>query len=159
MKKIFLMVAFMATAMAHPGVAQNNNAAVNTSKLLPAYYEVKDALVAGNATLAASKAGELVKAINSADAKMLPKASKDLLLADAGKIAGDKDLKSQRAYFAGLSNQMIALVKTSKLSAEPIYQQYCPMKKSSWLSSEKDIKNPYYGSAMLTCGKVTETIK
>jgi hypothetical protein len=28
-----------------------------------------------------------------------------------------------------------------------------------WLSSEAVIKNPYYGKAMLTCGKVTETIK
>ncbi|RYF82932.1 MAG: DUF3347 domain-containing protein, partial [Chitinophagaceae bacterium] len=36
---------------------------------------------------------------------------------------------------------------------------YCPMKKALWLSNEKAIKNPYYGSAMLTCGKVTETIE
>ena len=30
------------------------------------------------------------------------------------------------------------------------------MKKAAWLSSEKQIKNPYYGSSMLTCGEVTE---
>jgi hypothetical protein len=158
MKKMFLLVAFMATAMVQTGFAQNNHAAVHTPALLTAYYDVKDALVAGDAALAASKAGQLVKAINSTDAQILPKASKDSLLADAAKIAGDKDLKNQRACFSGLSNQMIALVKTTKLSAEPIYQQYCPMKKSSWLSNEKAIKNPYYGNAMLTCGKVTETI-
>ena len=28
-----------------------------------------------------------------------------------------------------------------------------------WLSEEQAIKNPYYGSSMLTCGKITETIK
>jgi hypothetical protein len=28
------------------------------------------------------------------------------------------------------------------------------MKKASWLSNDKAIKNPYYGSAMLTCGNV-----
>jgi hypothetical protein len=33
------------------------------------------------------------------------------------------------------------------------------MKKAYWLSPDKAIKNPYYGSAMLTCGKVTETIQ
>ncbi|RYF87461.1 MAG: DUF3347 domain-containing protein, partial [Chitinophagaceae bacterium] len=44
-----------------------------------------------------------------------------------------------------------------KLSSQPIYLQYCPMKKASWLSSEKQIRNPYYGSSMLTCGEVTET--
>jgi hypothetical protein len=33
------------------------------------------------------------------------------------------------------------------------------MKKATWLSSSKTIKNPYFGSAMPTCGKVTETIQ
>lgn len=40
-----------------------------------------------------------------------------------------------------------------------VYYQYCPMKKAYWLSMEKEIKNPYYGSSMLTCGKVIETKK
>jgi hypothetical protein len=31
------------------------------------------------------------------------------------------------------------------------------MKKASWLSSEKTIKNPYFGSAMLSCGELTNT--
>jgi len=33
------------------------------------------------------------------------------------------------------------------------------MKKATWLSSNKTIKNPYYGNAMLTCGQVTETMQ
>ena len=53
---------------------------------------------------------------------------------------------------------MIALAKVSKLSSQPIYQLYCPMKKSSWLSSEKTIKNLYYGKAMLTCGSILQTL-
>jgi hypothetical protein len=65
----------------------------------------------------------------------------------------------QREKFATLSTNMFALAKTMKLSAEPVYQQYCPMKKASWLSNNKAIKNPYYGSAMLTCGSVKETIQ
>jgi hypothetical protein len=32
------------------------------------------------------------------------------------------------------------------------------MKKAYWISEEKGIENPYYGTGMLTCGKVTETI-
>jgi hypothetical protein len=54
---------------------------------------------------------------------------------------------------------MIVLAKAVKLSSDPIYEAYCPMKKASWLSSEKVIKNPYYGSAMLTCGSVRDTLK
>jgi hypothetical protein len=53
---------------------------------------------------------------------------------------------------------MTVLAKAVKLSSEPVYQVYCPMKKANWLSSSKEIKNPYFGSAMLTCGKVVETI-
>jgi hypothetical protein len=31
------------------------------------------------------------------------------------------------------------------------------MKKAYWLSRGKEIENPYYGSAMLSCGKIVET--
>lgn len=153
------MVAIIATVFVQTGFAQEEHAThqTQTPALLPLYYNVKDALVSGNANLAASKAGELVKTLNSTDAKTIT--NRDGLLEDAGKIAASKDLKSQREYFAGLSTDIITLVKASKLSAEPVYQMYCPMKKSNWLSSEKAVKNPYYGSSMLTCGKVVETIK
>ncbi|HNK84737.1 MAG TPA: mercury transporter, partial [Flavobacteriales bacterium] len=42
----------------------------------------------------------------------------------------------------------------------PIYLDHCPMYNggADWLSREKAIKNPYYGSSMLTCGSVKETI-
>ena len=40
-----------------------------------------------------------------------------------------------------------------------IYRDYCPMydqgKSGYWISETKDIKNPYYGSEMLTCGGIT----
>jgi hypothetical protein len=30
---------------------------------------------------------------------------------------------------------------------------------ANWLSKESAVENPYYGSMMLTCGSVKETIK
>jgi hypothetical protein len=161
MKKILLMVALIATSFVQNGFAQTDHAnhQTQTPALLPLYYNVKDALVSGNASLAAAKAGELVKALNSEDTKTSTGTNPAGLLEHAGKIAESKDLKSQREHFAILSTDMITLAKGSKLSSEPVYQMYCPMKKSNWLSSEKTVKNPYYGSAMLTCGKVVETIK
>jgi hypothetical protein len=155
MKKIVFVVAFIATAFIQTGFAQNTT----TSPLLPLYYNIKDALVSGNANLAASKAGDFVKALNSTDTKVVSEPDRNALLKDAGKIAESKDVKSQREYFASFSDKMIALAKASKLTTEPVYQLYCPMKKSNWLSSEKAVKNPYYGSSMLTCGKVVETLK
>jgi hypothetical protein len=157
MKKIFFMVAIIAAIFVQPGFAQQNND--QPTSLLSSYYSIKDALVADNAKSAAAKATEFIKVLNNGEVKTIDAAKQKALIEDAGKIAASNDLKSQRDYFIVFSTHMIALAKTSKLSAEPVYELYCPMKKSSWLSSKQAIKNPYYGSSMLTCGKVTETIK
>ncbi|WP_158085184.1 DUF3347 domain-containing protein, partial [Niastella vici] len=44
------------------------------SQLLTLYYDIKNALVKGDANTAATKAGEFVKAINGVDMKKLPEA-------------------------------------------------------------------------------------
>lgn len=134
--------------------------------VLNQYYAVKNSLVSGDAAKAGSGANEFVKAINSVETKTLPAAEQKMfqslqakLLADAGSIAASKDISKQREVFASLSNSMISLVKTVKITGAVIYVDYCPMKKNSWLSDEKAIKNPYYGSSMLTCGNVKEIIQ
>ncbi|RYE58986.1 MAG: DUF3347 domain-containing protein, partial [Sphingobacteriales bacterium] len=113
---------------------------------------------AGDAIIANAKALELNKAIVGTDEKTLSSKDKEELLKHSKLISGTKEIKAQREHFAPLSTVMISASKSKKLSADIIYVQYCPMKKSSWLSSEKPVKNPYYGSAMLTCGKISETI-
>jgi hypothetical protein len=79
------------------------------------------------------------------------------LIAEAGSIAASRDLRKQRTSFQSVSDAIILLVRVSKVQ-QPAYIAYCPMKKAYWISEEKGIKNPYYGTGMLTCGKVTETI-
>lgn len=126
--------------------------------LLSSYYNIKNALVTGDATSAASNAATFLKTVNAIDFKVLSEGNTHILAKDAGRISDTKDLKKQREYFATLSSNMVAVAKVLKLDNQPIYIQYCPMKKASWLSSEKEIRNPYYGSAMLTCGEVSETL-
>lgn len=157
MKKIFLIVAFIATTLLQTSFAQDESA--KTTEILTQYYAVKDALVNGNGNLAAAEASEFVKIAGSVDHKILPEAIRTSLLKDAAAIAQTKDLKKQREYFSAFSDKMAALAKSTKLSSAPVYIAYCPMKKASWLSNSSAIKNPYYGSSMLTCGKVTETLK
>ncbi|MES2005504.1 MAG: DUF3347 domain-containing protein [Bacteroidota bacterium] len=156
MKKILFLVAVLATTLGYS--FGQTSPKTGPLQLLSLYYEIKDALVAGNANAASDKATDLVKAINDADAKTIGDANRDALLKDIDAIAKTKDLKEQRVHFAPFSDNMIALAKTVKLSADPVYQQYCPMKKASWLSSQQAIKNPYYGSSMLTCGSVKATL-
>ncbi|NOT90748.1 DUF3347 domain-containing protein [Ferruginibacter sp.] len=157
MKKILFSVALFATALVQQSFAQETSKA-QPSPLLTSYYNLKDALVSSNATAAAASSAAFVKALNDIDKETLKDESRNALLTDANAISLSKDLKLQREKFATLSTNMFALAKTVKLSADPVYQQYCPMKKASWLSDNKAIKNPYYGSAMLTCGSVKQTL-
>jgi hypothetical protein len=45
---------------------------------------------------------------------------------------------------------------------QKLYQDYCPMyndgKGAIWISETKEIKNPFYGSQMLTCGSLKKTL-
>ncbi|SIO50919.1 DUF3347 domain-containing protein [Chitinophaga niabensis] len=136
------------------------------SNLLTSYYNIKNALVTSNGNTAAAQADEFVKALKAIDKKSLSEADRkafeplqEKLAFDAEHIAETKDIGHQRDHFESFSENFYKLAKAVKLSDKPIYQSYCPMKKAYWLSNEATIKNPYYGSQMLTCGKISDTIK
>ena len=120
------------------------------------YVHLKDALVASKPDEAKKAASELQKSLAS-----LGNAKK--ATESASKISATTDLEDQRKEFSTLSNEMTSLVKASKLAMGSIYLEYCPMANNSegayWLSNEKQIKNPYFGNAMLKCGSVKETIQ
>jgi len=157
MKKIICVaIVFITTVI--QSYSQDSLKQNQLSKLLSHYYNIKDALVAGNASKATSEAEQYVKTLNGIEFQTISEGNANALLKDATAISEAKDINRQRGYFANLSNNMIALAKSLKLSSAPIYEAYCPMKKASWLSADKTIKNPYYGNAMLTCGQVVQTI-
>ncbi|MEO5891318.1 MAG: DUF3347 domain-containing protein, partial [Ferruginibacter sp.] len=110
-------------------------------------------------------AASFISSINGVNVNSLPaneqaalKTTQAKMRSDANNIATGKDLAKQRLAFQTLSDNMITLTKSGKATG-PVYIDYCPMKKAYWLSSEKDIRNPYYGNAMLTCGKITTTLQ
>jgi Cu(I)/Ag(I) efflux system membrane fusion protein len=55
------------------------------------------------------------------------------------------------------------MAKTTNPSDNTLYVQRCPMadrgEGARWLSFSEQIKNPYYGDAMLTCGSVVDSIQ
>lgn len=160
MKTLFIAIAVLFT-IANTQTVHAQDAADNSrlSQVLQSYYNIKDALVAGNSKTAAEGATAFIKNLNGISFKLISEGNVNTLLKDAGTIADAKNIDKQRAAFANFSTNVTAVVKELKLSDQPVYIQYCPMKKASWLSSEQAIKNPYYGSSMLTCGKVTDTIQ
>ena len=139
------------------------------AKVFSNYFSLKDALVITDGNLASQKASELVKSINEIKMDKLTteehnvwmKVMKDLVF-DVAHINETKEASHQRDHFVTLSKNIYELIKVSK-QPDTIYYQHCPMyndgKGANWLSKESAIKNPYYGSQMLSCGKTVETIK
>ncbi len=158
MNKLFIIAALIMLAVTQKGFAQDISKQSQAPQLLSLYYNIKDALVAGNASAASTTAQAFVQAANSTGDKSIPANNISDLVKEASGIANTKDLKYQREHLAGLSSAMATVIKYVKLTDQPVYQVYCPMKKTYWLSSDKTIKNPYFGSAMLTCGKITATL-
>lgn len=156
MKKIISLLAILTILFSQVSIAQD---AKNTplAKLLSSYYSIKEAMISGNSSMASASADSFIKMANTIDYKIISEGNITTLVKDANAIVLSKDIKKQRDVFANLSNNMAAVAKAVKLSSEPVYQQYCPMRKASWLSRDKTIKNPYYGSAMLSCGEVINT--
>lgn len=166
MKKILLTGIVMVAAFFQQGMAQDRTVSTQLSPLLSLYYNIKDALISGNPATVAAKANEFVKAAGSVDMTSMPAAThttymplSEKLLADAKAMSDAKDIGKQREYFKTFSDNFYLLAKAVPLSGQPVYQEYCPMKKAYWLSNSNNIKNPYYGNQMLTCGKVSDTIK
>jgi hypothetical protein len=129
--------------------------AQNTESLLSKYYSVKNALVSSDE----KKASEFIQAFQKVVKAESAFKLKDNLNLEVDKLTKAGNLEKQRAAFNDVSTIMWQIVKSTDKVSQPVYYQYCPMKKAYWLSNETAIKNPYYGSAMLTCGKVTETKK
>ncbi|TND02418.1 MAG: hypothetical protein FD123_4091 [Bacteroidetes bacterium] len=124
----------------------------NVQGMLDAYLEVKDDLVKSDSRQTALHAKEFLEILGSEKSF----AEKEAMLGSVRKIAQTNDIEKQRTAFAELSVMMWTLVKNAGKISYDVYYQYCPMKKAYWLSREASIKNPYYGSSMLTCGKVSD---
>ncbi len=72
------------------------------------------------------------------------------------------DIDELRRSFQEVSASMIKVTRKFRPLTNVVYVQHCPMannnKGADWLSTEQEIKNPYYGNSMLTCGEVTEQL-
>jgi Protein of unknown function (DUF3347) len=134
-------------------------------KIVTDYMALKDALVATSKDEAAKGGKQLEASLRSFDVSgYTAEQQKELkdIIDDAKEHAehiSRSEMDHQREHFKTLSKDIIDLVAITGTETT-LYQQFCPMydKGSAWLSKEKEIKNPYYGSKMLSCGKVQKEI-
>ncbi|ASZ12746.1 DUF3347 domain-containing protein [Chitinophaga pendula] len=143
-------------------------AAAHIKTLVTDYLRIKNALVASNAQEAAAAGQQLAKSaagfdgsLLSADQLKIYNAQIAAIKENATHIAGNKELPHQREHLADLTSPVYELVKAFG-AGETVYYTHCPMafdKGANWLSEVAEIKNPFYGQDMLSCGEIKETIQ
>lgn len=163
--KILLLLALTFAGL-NNARADQPTLSVAFNNVINSYLDVKNALVAGDATTAQAKAKNLMAALNTVPQKEMDAAQRKAwaeystkLASDAQQIGSQSNIDAKREHFATLSNNFMAVLKVFKVNKATLYQQYCPMKKFYWLSETSAIKNPYYGNAMLTCGTTQDTFE
>jgi len=146
-------------------MAMNNGQDAKAEAILTDYFKLKDALVADDN----AKAKELGASLATTLGKLNISEYTDTQQSDLKDIVEDavehaehiseSDIAHQREHFKVLSKDVTDMVAITG-TENTLYQQFCPMYDggSAWLSTSKDVKNPYYGSKMLTCGKVQKEI-
>lgn len=162
----FLLIALTAGASAQDLGKIDPTVQTQIGAALTEYYLLKDAMVDSNADAANLKADGLLVALDAVDTAKMTSAQKAQwdklsrsIRSDAEHIRENEDLAHQREHFVKLSSNMYSLVFGFKANETDAYLQYCPMKKATWLSKNKEIRNPYYGKRMLDCGSVRTTLK
>lgn len=158
------------SAASHSSETPNGKSSSGISGILGNYIALKNALASDNGDDAAAACKALNETLTKVDTASFTSDQRkvyhdleDDMKENAEHIAGNASkIDHQREHFEMLSKDMYDLVK--KFGAgQTVYQDYCPMynnqKGATWISETKDIKNPYLGKKMPTCGSVKEEIK
>ncbi len=124
-----------------------------TGQVYENYLQLKDALVASDRKAAQSAATTLLANLGKDDPMELK--------SEVQALAEASDIEEQRKMFSTLGAKLEPILR-DHLSSGTVYKQFCPMAFNNqggyWFSDSKDIRNPYFGDAMLTCGKVEEQL-
>ena len=76
------------------------------------------------------------------------------LVKAAGDLEKASDIQSARTAFGALTDAVMAAGNAEGWKdVEGVRLAFCPMVNKSWLQKDAQIRNPYYGSGMLTCGE------
>ncbi len=153
--------------LGHSIAQEVNNKSFNS--VMTAYINLKNDLVSDRSDSAREAAKVLYSAIDNVSKQILSDEKHhtwvlyaEKMSLDVAYIKGTSDLEVQRKYFIPLSDNMYIEAKAFHTNGTDIYYQFCPMadngKGAYWLSETNEIRNPYFGSKMLSCGSTKEII-
>lgn len=132
------------------------------------YFEVKNALVNDDVNTTKAALDKLKLALDKVEMQGLKGQAHDHWMAlkqqlsEAVKMMKSADnLNVLRQHFSMLSENLVEVTESFGLEKAKVYKDFCPMafdnKGAYWLSETKDIRNPYFGKAMPSCGEVKKT--
>jgi Cu(I)/Ag(I) efflux system membrane fusion protein len=148
----------------------DNQAKEAIQPLYTSYLKWKDALTKDNFEEAQRMATNMKSALDKINMSLFKGDTHNAWMNYQGRLIKSiehvqhfSDIGQLRMAFQTVSAVMIEMTNTFTPFGETIYVQHCPMadnnKGADWLSLEKEIRNPYFGSSMLTCGEITKEIK
>lgn len=147
------------------GKMMNMNSDAKAEAILNDYFSLNDALVADDSKKAAEAGSKLAVSLKAFDkSSYTAEEQKELtdIIEDATEHAehiAKSEIGHQREHFKTLSKDITDMVAITG-TKNKLYEQFCPMydRGSAWLSTSNEVRNPYYGSKMLKCGKVQKEI-
>jgi len=137
--------------------------------LFESYFQLKNALVNDDFAKALEGGSNFRQALSEVDMAQFEEKGHHIWMEQSSAseqtiniFLKTNDIESARANFIQLSEHVIALAQAFGPFEQTVYVQHCPMANenqgANWLGTNKKISNPYFGSAMLNCGSVTQTI-
>lgn len=158
-----------------PVVAAHSDA-FNTSfaNILNSYYALRDGLIADDTAAANKSAVTLIQSSDALNLDELKSIDTSNIIISTAKtytggisseskgLIGETDIEAKRKSFQMISAGLFDLVRTVRFDKEKVYLLNCPMAfdntGADWLSNSTEIKNPYFGKKMLTCGSVKDSV-
>ena len=153
-----------------PAASASTTGTASIKGIVSGYIQLKNALANDNGKEAANAGKVISDALQNFDTTALTLSQKKMV-SDVGDDIKEhaehigmnaEKIAHQREHFEMLSKDIYDLAKAFPVQ-QTLYKDYCPMYNNSkgaiWVSETKEIKNPYLGKEMPTCGEIKEEIK
>ncbi|WP_321344572.1 efflux RND transporter periplasmic adaptor subunit [uncultured Draconibacterium sp.] len=135
-----------------------------------AYLKMNEAFIESDAAKVSAEAKNTLQSLNSVGMELLKGETHmdwmdqlNVLKPALETIGNSNDLDKQRLEYATFNQTFYKSLKMFGLDNETTYYQFCPMANNDqgafWLSGTKEIRNPYFGEMMMSCGETRDSIK
>ncbi len=128
--------------------AENTAASDATKPVYEHYLKIQTALADDSMNSISENAATIAKEVRKQTDLHWP----DQLAAQSDALAKVTSLNAAREAFKAVSKSLIEHWAAHEALASEYQRAYCPMAKAAWLQTGSEIRNPYFGKAMSSCG-------